>query len=143
MIFQSTLPRRERQLHTIGCAQGTAISIHAPAEGATAILAKNPFKFLAKIDKFYYYPLTFLFYNILLVLSRILFVHFFWCESPGDFMCASDSHQRFLLCSTVLQDQGIVCCETSVHSHMLYLCLIFISQIVKSQAVNTFVYKIG
>ena len=119
-----------------------AVSIHAPAKGATAILAKNPFKFLAKIDKFYYYPLTFLFYNILLVLSRILFVHFFWCESPGDFMCASDSHQRFQRCSDVLQDQGIVCGETSVHSHMLYLCLILISQIVKSQAVNTFVNDI-
>ena len=70
------------------------ISIHAPARGATAILTKNPFDFLAKIDKIYYYLLPFSFYNILSSVTYFIYA-FFWCESPSDFMCTSDSHQRF------------------------------------------------
>ena len=60
-----------------------AISIHAPARGATAILTKNPFDFLAKIDKIYYYLLPFSFYNILSFLSRTLFMHFSGANLPA------------------------------------------------------------
>lgn len=59
------------------------ISIHAPARGATAILTKNPFDFLAKIDKIYYYLLPFSFYNILSFLSRTLFMHFSGANLPA------------------------------------------------------------
>src|SRR5699024_8241917 len=61
----------------------TKISIHAPARGATAILTKNPFDFLAKIDKIYYYLLPFSFYNILSFLSRTLFMHFSGANLPA------------------------------------------------------------
>ena len=44
VVFQSTLPRRERRgLAGAAQAAGHGVSIHAPAKGATAISAKNSF----------------------------------------------------------------------------------------------------
>ena len=81
--FQSTLPRGERPWTRCFHASNMTISIHAPARGATAILTKNPFDFLAKIDKIYYYLLPFSFYNILSFLSRTLFMHFSGANLPA------------------------------------------------------------
>ena len=62
-----------------------------PREGATAISAKNPLLFSAKINNFSNYKHYFTFYNLLFFVKYTSFVHFLWCESPGIFMSASCS----------------------------------------------------
>ena len=76
-------PARGATMEEVIAREVGAISIHAPARGATAILTKNPFDFLAKIDKIYYYLLPFSFYNILSFLSRTLFMHFSGANLPA------------------------------------------------------------
>ena len=81
LLFQSTLPRRERRFPTSIDGSGSSVSIHAPTKGATyepdpeshhirvsihaptkgatAISAKNSFQFSAKINKLSFYILNF------------------------------------------------------------------------------------
>ncbi len=68
------------------------ISIHAPAKGATAILAKIQLKISAKINNFFFFYTIFPLYNLLLIHKIHFICIFFWCESPGIFMSAPDSH---------------------------------------------------
>ena len=113
-IFQSTLPRRERLLQAFRDGKFTGISIHAPAKGATevreikerqqeisihapakgatAILAKIQLKISAKINNFFFFYTIFPLYNLLLIHKIHFICIFFWCESPGIFMSAPDSH---------------------------------------------------
>ena len=41
VIFQSTLPRRERRYRCLNCCKSCCISIHAPAEGATQFMKQT------------------------------------------------------------------------------------------------------
>ena len=90
--FQSTLPRRERHGTCERYGVWTEISIHAPAKGATAILAKIQLKISAKINNFFFFYTIFPLYNLLLIHKIHFICIFFWCESPGIFMSAPDSH---------------------------------------------------
>ena len=68
--FQSTLPRRERQ----------------------QFQPKILFYFQLKSTIFQIINTILPFINLLFLVKCALFVHFFWCESPGIFMSASYSH---------------------------------------------------
>ena len=59
LMFQSTLPRRERRTQRRRSSGLRTVSIHAPAKGATAISAKNSFYFSAEINKLSFYILNF------------------------------------------------------------------------------------
>ena len=68
------------------------VSIHAPAKGATAISTKNSFQFSAEINKLSFYILYFPLFHPLFFLHSTSFVHILECESPYIFMSASYSH---------------------------------------------------
>ena len=112
--FQSTLPQGERLLvrHLPGSA--LFISIHAPTRGATnsGIQKLIQFKFQSTLPqgerqqyltKKSFYPVKY--YKNIQIRSKNLslfhlfktnsnfFVHYFWCESSGRFMCTIHSHQ--------------------------------------------------
>ena len=113
-IFQSTLPRRERQRCRVSTEISSFISIHAPAKGATVLdiqgekfilfqstlprrerqqfQPKILFYFQLKSTIFQIINTILPFINLLFLVKCALFVHFFWCESPGIFMSASYSH---------------------------------------------------
>lgn len=76
----------------MGTEYAAGISIHAPAKGATAILAKIQLKISAKINNFFFFYTIFPLYNLLLIHKIHFICIFFWCESPGIFMSAPDSH---------------------------------------------------
>ena len=80
----------------LGRPHGPQISIHAPARGATAISAKNPFPFLAEINKLSFYILNFPLFHPLFFPHSTSFVHISRCESPGVFMSASYSHSHII-----------------------------------------------
>lgn len=90
--FQPTLPQEERPFWCIMFTRTLSISIHAPTRGATAILAKKPFPFLAEINKLSFYILNFPLFHPLFFPHSTSFVHILRCESPDVFMYASYSH---------------------------------------------------
>ena len=73
------------------------ISIHAPARGATAILTKLHYLFYSYFTSFFLLFQNIPQYFFLHFTIREFFVQFFWCESPGDFLCAYGSHLKNFL----------------------------------------------
>ena len=67
------------------------ISIHVPARGTTA----NIHNHLMYICKYYYKSYKIILLSLLNAVNSIKKAQNFQCESPGIFMCTSDSHWKF------------------------------------------------
>ena len=155
IIFQSTLPRGERRDgdHT----QNTVmlISIHAPTRGATASAGQSSMSqtFQSTLPRGerpqFYLKFTLCFHPFFTTLhpsppslsilffpffsNSTPFVHFFRCESPSFFLCASDSH---------LKNQYLICRCAMFYADMFHFGLIIISQIVEPKTVFFLIYNI-
>ena len=107
-----------------------------PMQGATAISAKNSSSFSAEIDKLSFQILKFpLFHPLFVYKTRRLCT--FKSANPPAFLCPLPI--RTLILS---QNQRIIHCNSTVNTHMFHFCLILISQIIESQAVNTLINNI-
>lgn len=110
-LFQSTLPRGERQqfyLKFTLCFHPFFTTLH-PSPPSLSIL---------------FFP----FFS-----NSTPFVHFFRCESPSFFLCASDSH---------LKNQYLICRCAMFYADMFHFGLIIISQIVEPKTVFFLIYNI-
>ena len=70
------------------------ISIHAPTRGATSILYKIPLLFYSYFTNFSFLSTENPTISSAPFYTRALFMQFFWCESPRDFLCTCNSHQQ-------------------------------------------------
>ena len=144
--FQSTLPRGERLPTCTRDIQTTFISIHAPARGATAsvpptcvglqfqsTLPRGERPMQLQVSAFLLYhlsppSLSILFFPIFSIPAP--FVHFFRCESPGFFLCTTDSH---------LKNQHLIYSCTTFYTDMFNFSFIIVSQIIKPKTVFFFI----
>ena len=90
--FRSTPPQGRRLKGEEESQNIFEISIHSAARTETAKSHKIYPKNLFTLTKFSHFLKYFLNANLLYLGTFKCFMHFFWCESPGDFMGTSDSH---------------------------------------------------
>ena len=150
---------RERQLRKEHGYSTRNVSIHAPYAGSdcnAVILAlpRNSFNprplcrerqqfqpkilphFQQKSTNYHFKYLNFPFFHPLFVYkTRRLCT--FKSANPPAFLCPLPI--RTLILS---QNQRIIHCNSTVNTHMFHFCLILISQIIESQAVNTLINNI-
>ena len=128
-----------------------------PSRGVTATFNKFLFHILCRIDNYLSNDLYSLSLSCIFQLVSNSFVHFFQCESHGNFMSTYCSHWKFTvqtpLCGvwaahpeaispvgltvyTLSQNQGTVSSHSPVNAQMLHFRLIFVSQIIEAQAVG-------
>ena len=157
VTFQSTLPRGERRrvfisspvirisIHapTRGATKSAVsyqvsplISIHAPTRGATAILAKNSLSFSAKNHKTIFLQPNCSF-SICSFSKKLRYLCIFQSANPSTISCPLP-----IRAFALLHNQSIVYCNSSVDTYVLYFCLILISQIIKSQTINTLINSV-
>ena len=178
--FQPTLPSRGVTLGNNFSAIHSGISTHTPlagsdwtltgkrgrgnrfqptlpSRGVTATFNKFLFHILCRIDNYLSNDLYSLSLSCIFQLVSNSFVHFFQCESHGNFMSTYCSHWKFTvqtpLCGvwaahpeaispvgltvyTLSQNQGTVSSHSPVNAQMLHFRLIFVSQIIEAQAVG-------
>ena len=91
-MFQSTLPRRERQQFRP--------KIHS--------------NFQQKSTNYHFIYLIFPFFHPLFFLHSTSFVHILECESPGIFMCASYSHSYIIT-------KYIICCNSTIGTFFCFI----------------------
>ena len=133
--FQSTLPRGERLYRSFD-EQEVRISIHAPTRGATAILAKNSLSFSAKNHKTIFLQPNCSF-SICSFSKKLRYLCIFQSANPSTISCPLP-----IRAFALLHNQSIVYCNSSVDTYVLYFCLILISQIIKSQTINTLINSV-
>ncbi len=158
LVFQPTLPSR-------GVTDSLSVSRlllaefqpTLPSRGVTATFNKFLFHILCRIDNYLSNDLYSLSLSCIFQLVSNSFVHFFQCESHGNFMSTYCSHWKFTvqtpLCGvwaahpeaispvgltvyTLSQNQGTVSSHSPVNAQMLHFRLIFVSQIIEAQAVG-------
>ena len=87
-------PTRGATVHHIQHVDEYPISIHAPTRGATSILYKIPLLFYSYFTNFSFLSTENPTISSAPFYTRALFMQFFWCESPRDFLCTCNSHQQ-------------------------------------------------
>ena len=112
------------------------ISIHAPTRGATAILAKNSLSFSAKNHKTIFLQPNCSF-SICSFSKKLRYLCIFQSANPSIISCPLP-----IRAFALLHNQSIVYCNSSVDTYVLYFCLILISQIIKSQTINTLINSV-
>ena len=135
-VFQSTLPRGERHVRFFNVRDQFRISIHAPTRGATAILAKNSLSFSAKNHKTIFLQPNCSF-SICSFSKKLRYLCIFQSANPSTISCPLP-----IRAFALLHNQSIVYCNSSVDTYVLYFCLILISQIIKSQTINTLINSV-
>lgn len=134
--FQSTLPRGERRRSGRTIFRPGYVSIHAPTRGATAILAKNSLSFSAKNHKTIFLQPNCSF-SICSFSKKLRYLCIFQSANPSTISCPLP-----IRAFALLHNQSIVYCNSSVDTYVLYFCLILISQIIKSQTINTLINSV-
>lgn len=134
--FQSTLPRGERRIMPGKLPRMQSVSIHAPTRGATAILAKNSLSFSAKNHKTIFLQPNCSF-SICSFSKKLRYLCIFQSANPSTISCPLP-----IRAFALLHNQSIVYCNSSVDTYVLYFCLILISQIIKSQTINTLINSV-
>ena len=158
-MFQSTPPMQGATGKSAYLARKNAVSIHAPYAGSdetfcsctSSSVGFNPrplcrerqqFQpkilphFQQKSTNYHFKYLNFPFFHPLFVYkTRRLCT--FKSANPPAFLCPLPI--RTLILS---QNQRIIHCNSTVNTHMFHFCLILISQIIESQAVNTLINNI-